>query len=95
MSTANNIETHLRNTKSGGMTIRVFAILKDYLDEEFIIPRPIDSIAELKKELAMLHPEIQKLLESCRFAVANSFVDHTFQFKENDTIYIVPPSSGG
>jgi molybdopterin synthase sulfur carrier subunit len=75
--------------------IKVFAVLKDHLDEEFTISKSLSSIADLKKELSIINPTIQNLLESCRFAVDNSFIDNTFQLKENDTVYIMPPSSGG
>ncbi len=76
------------------MKIKVFAILKDYLDEEFEISN-VKDVNEINKLLIAQKPEIASILNACRYAVGNSFIDVNVQLSENDTIFIIPPSSGG
>lgn len=77
------------------MKIEVFAVLKDYFKDEFELETPVNSIEDLKKVLLALQPDAIDILSSCRFAVNDEFIDNNFQFKESDTICILPPSSGG
>ena len=77
------------------LNIRVFAVLKDYLEEEFTIEVSDNTVEGLKNQLILKNPEIQNILHSCRFAVNNVFISDSSSFKQNDTIYIIPPSSGG
>ncbi|MGI4750154.1 MAG: MoaD/ThiS family protein [Janthinobacterium lividum] len=77
------------------MTIEVFAVLKDYFDKEFKFEGSAKNIAELKQQLAFKNPEAINVLNLCRFAVRDEFVDSNFSINSNDTISIIPPSSGG
>jgi molybdopterin synthase sulfur carrier subunit len=77
------------------MKIQVFAMLKDYFDKEFFISGNIMNTASLKARLAEENPEAAGVLDICRFAVNDEFIDNNYQFSENDTICILPPASGG
>ncbi|WP_207421432.1 MoaD/ThiS family protein [Desertivirga brevis] len=77
------------------MTIEVYAMLKDYFEKQFIIKEQITDINSLKEYLSEQKPEATGILRSCRFAVDDEFVSDTYQLKENDSISIIPPSSGG
>lgn len=78
------------------MRIQVFAILKDYFDEVFEIENTqAGSISELKNELIKVNESATSVLNSCRFAVNETFVPGDYQLKEDEHIYIIPPSSGG
>ena len=77
------------------MKIQVFAVLKDYFDREFELHDNITDAASLRERLVQQNPSAAAILSICRFAVNDEFIDNDFQFKENDTIYIIPPGSGG
>ncbi|MEX8547282.1 MAG: MoaD/ThiS family protein [Mucilaginibacter sp.] len=77
------------------MNIEVFAVLKDYFDKEFQLQSSAKNIAELKQQLAAQNPEAANVLELCRFAVRDEFVDQNYPITIHDTISIIPPSSGG
>ena len=77
------------------MTIEVFAVLKDYFDKEFQLQSSAKNIAELKQQLAVQNPEAANVLELCRFAIHDEFVDQNYTITTHDTISIIPPSSGG
>lgn len=77
------------------MNIEVFAVLKDYFDKEFQFDGNAKNIDELKQRLALQHPEAINVLELCRFAVRDEFVEPDYAINPNDTISIIPPSSGG
>jgi molybdopterin synthase sulfur carrier subunit len=77
------------------MTIQVFAVLKDYFDKEFQITGGVKNISALKQQLATQNPQAANVLELCRFAVHDEFVDPDYPINTNDTICIIPPSSGG
>lgn len=76
------------------MKIQVFAALKDYFEKEFIV-ESFDNISALKEYLIAENERSEKILNLCRFAVNNEFVDLNYTIKPNDTISIIPPSSGG
>ncbi len=77
------------------MTIQVFAVLKDYFDKEFKLQGSFTTITALKQQLATQNPEAAAVLDLCRFAVHDEFVDPDFTLNSNDTIFVIPPSSGG
>lgn len=71
-------------------------MLKDYFDETFEIKSSeVTSISELKNKLQCINPSAAGVLNSCRFAVNEEFVQGNYQLKEEEHIYIIPPSSGG
>jgi molybdopterin synthase sulfur carrier subunit len=77
------------------MKIHVYAGLKDYFQPEFEIEGVARNTDELKLLLLAINDKAEKMLSSCRFAVEEGFIDNQFKLNENDTIVIIPPSSGG
>ncbi len=77
------------------MKIQVFAVLKDFFDKEFELHDNITDASALRERLVQWNPAAATILSISRFAVNDEFIDNDFQFKENDTIYIIPPGSGG
>jgi molybdopterin synthase sulfur carrier subunit len=77
------------------MKIQVFAVLKDYFDREFELSDDIADVATLQQHLAKVNTQAQGILQICRFAVHDEFVDQNYTLTKNDTICIFPPSSGG
>jgi molybdopterin synthase sulfur carrier subunit len=77
------------------MRIHVYAALKDYFSPEFELDGLARNTDELKLRLLAINGEAGQLLDRCRFAVEEGFIDHDYKLKENDTVIIIPPSSGG
>lgn len=77
------------------MRVHVFAALKDFFDKEFEADESITTLVELRRSLILSKPEAENILNNCRFAVDDEFVDMNYKLKTNDTIAIIPPSSGG
>lgn len=77
------------------MRVQVFAALKDFFDKEFEADESIKTLAELRHSLILSNPAAENILNNCRFAVDEEFVDMNYKLKTNDTIAIIPPSSGG
>jgi sulfur-carrier protein len=76
------------------MKVTVYAVLKDYFEQSFDIDK-VSSVQELKKKLEDIKPSAAPVLNACRFAVNDEFVDLDFKIKEDDSISILPPASGG
>lgn len=77
------------------MKVQVFAVLKDYFEKEFELTGDVQDVSALKERLIKDVPSATGILNICRFAVNDEFIDHNFQLRENDTIFIIPPASGG
>lgn len=77
------------------MKVRVFAMLKDHFEKEFDVDTPFADPGQLKNYLIKLKPQASSILNNCRFAVNDDFVDINYKLQLNDTIVILPPSSGG
>jgi molybdopterin synthase sulfur carrier subunit len=77
------------------MKVQVFAVLKDHFDKEFEVTGTVKNIEALRTKLREINPACGGILDSCRFAVNDDFIDNDFKLQENDTIVILPPSSGG
>jgi len=89
---ANNLIT---NNTITTLKIQVFAVLKDYFEREFELVGEVGDITSLQSQLVQLNPSAKGILQLCRFAVHDEFVDNDFRIENNDTICIFPPSSGG
>ena len=76
------------------MKVTVYAVLKDYFEPNFDIDK-VSSVQELKQKLEEIKPSAAPVLNACRFAVNNEFVDLDFKIKEDDSISILPPAGGG
>lgn len=81
--------------KKSIMKIHVYAGLKDYFQPEFELAGEVRNTDELITRLLAINDQAGALLSSCRFAVEEGFIDNEFKLKANDTVIIVPPSSGG
>lgn len=77
------------------MKIEVYAVLKDYFEKEFTLQQSFNDINDLKSFLIDKNPKAEKALNISRFAVDNEFVENDYILNENDSISIMPPSSGG
>jgi molybdopterin synthase sulfur carrier subunit len=77
------------------MKVKVFAALKDHFKPEFEVTDPVRNTDELKTFLQSINAKSEELLKTCRFAVKDNFIDNEFKLQENDTVIIIPPSSGG
>lgn len=77
------------------MKVQVYASLKDYYGKDFELSDPVADISALKLHLQQIAPQAEQLLNRCRFAVSDEFVSGDFKLNPNDTIFVIPPSSGG
>lgn len=77
------------------MRVQVFALLKEYFEGQFDISTTPTTISSLREQLVERNPEARAVLSISRFAVNDEFVDDNFLLTENETVFIIPPSSGG
>lgn len=77
------------------MKIITYARVKDFFDKEFFIEEPVKTIQELREMLQQKMPAATMVLSECRFAVNDEFVEDDFLPGKEDTVHIIPPSSGG
>jgi molybdopterin converting factor small subunit len=76
--------------------IKVFAAMKDFFDPEFEIEVPTQvSVSDLFNILMVKQPFVLPILTKSRVAIDENFVGSDYTLKENDHVYILPPSSGG
>ena len=81
------------------MKIKYFAWIKDITKKDYELiekdfPRNIE---ELKKNLNIMYPDLEKHIMSdiLRFAINQEYVSENSEIKSTDEIAIVPPVSGG
>ncbi len=77
------------------MKVYTYAALKDYFDKEFIVDEPVHSVQALHTLLMQRNPASATVLSACRYAVKDNFVDNDFALTNDDSVHIIPPSSGG
>ena len=77
------------------MKVEVFAVLKDHFDKKFDVNESIATPEQLRSFLIRSKPEAKDVLGNCRFVVNDEFVEMNFKLNPNDSIVILPPSSGG
>jgi molybdopterin synthase sulfur carrier subunit len=73
-----------------------FAGLRKYFGSEVTVH--IDSGASYSNvidELKAINPEAAEVLSSCRIAVNEEFISLSELLKSENTIFLIPPSSGG
>ncbi len=80
------------------MNIKIvcFAGLRKYFGNETTVP--VESGATYSKvidELVKQHPEAKEVLTSSRIAVNEEFVPLNEILKTENTLFLIPPSSGG
>lgn len=73
-----------------------FAGLRKYFGSETTVTvDPDASYSVVIDELKAFNPEATEVLSSCRIAVNEAFVSLSDQIKPENTIFLIPPSSGG
>jgi molybdopterin synthase sulfur carrier subunit len=77
------------------MKVYMYAILKEYFDQELVLRVPVATIDELKTKLLAINEEAKDILDICRFAVKDNFIDNSYSLQPNDSVSILPPASGG
>lgn len=75
--------------------IHTFAILKEKLPSQFEIEIGVNNIQAVIDSICTQNPDCSDLLESCRIAVNEEFVDKNFEIEDGTEVYLLPPSSGG
>ena len=56
------------------------------------LPAPYQSLIQ---ELKKLNPDANEILDNCRIAVNEKFVQHTEVKITDEPVFLIPPSSGG
>lgn len=77
------------------ITVTYFAALRDergLCSEE--VQTSADTLANLYAELQLQH-NFSVPVHLIKGAVANTFVAHDYQLKNNDAVFLMPPVSGG
>ena len=81
------------------MKIKYFAWIKDITKKDYeLIEKDFPkNIEELKKNLNIMYPELEKHIMSdiLRFAINQEYVSENSEIKSTDEIAIFPPVSGG
>lgn len=77
------------------MKIHVYAALKDYFSPEFEMVEIARNTDELRTCLLAINENAGEILQACRFAVEDGFIDNEYKLQEHDTVIIIPPGSGG
>ena len=73
-----------------------FAGLRKYFGNETSVHVESGSAySKVIEALKVLNPEASEVLSSCRIAVNEEFVRLDEPIKPEDTLFIIPPSSGG
>jgi molybdopterin synthase sulfur carrier subunit len=78
-----------------GMKVRVYAVLKDYFEQEFEIAGDIRNTEELMASLVAVNAGAEEILTGCRFAVDEDFIEKDYKLQGHETVIIIPPGSGG
>lgn len=80
------------------LTVQVvcFAGLRKYFGSKTEVKVEVGSnYHAILEALAKVNPEASEVLESCRIAVNEQFVSPDSPLKQVDTVFLIPPSSGG
>ncbi|QGY45963.1 hypothetical protein GM418_20505 [Maribellus comscasis] len=79
-------------------TIKIvcFAGLQKYFGAETSVAvEPEATYSDVVTELVTANPEAEEVLNSCRIAVKEEFVSLSDKLESVDTLFLIPPSSGG
>jgi molybdopterin converting factor small subunit len=73
-----------------------FAGLRKYFGSETtVLVEPNASYSNVVDELKRINPEATEILSSCRIAVNEEFISLDEPLKTENTLFLIPPSSGG
>ena len=76
--------------------IKCFAGLRKFFGSEVtLLVEPDSSYIKVIEALQLLNPEATEILSSCRIAVNEDFVQLSETMKQEDNLFLIPPSSGG
>lgn len=76
--------------------ISTFAQLKDFFEKDFSIDVPeSSSVKDVMQYLINLKPDARNLLNSSRVAINEKIVQLEFALQKNDSLFLLPPASGG
>lgn len=77
------------------LTVKTFGVARDVMGgKEVVIETYGNLVLDLRKELILKYPELEKL-RSLFIAVNQSYSEETTELKETDEIALIPPVSGG
>lgn len=77
------------------ITLEFFAGLKDYFPALMEVREAPTDIHHLRTYLMVQQSLAKALLQQCRFAVADQFVQEDYILRPGDVVLVIPPSSGG
>ncbi|MCC2598776.1 MoaD/ThiS family protein [Sphingobacterium sp. FBM7-1] len=77
------------------ITLEFFAGLKDYFPTLMEVREAPADIHHLRTYLMSEQSLAKALLQQCRFAVADQFVQEDYPLRPGDVVLVIPPSSGG
>lgn len=78
------------------ITIKVFGPLGDiFCDDRICTIESDTSVANIINKLSSEQPKADLLLQSCRFCINEEMVSEKIILKNGDTLFLLPPSSGG
>lgn len=73
-----------------------FAGLRKYFGNETTVHvEPEASYSKIIDELKSINPDATEILSSCRIAVNEEFISLEEPLKTENTLFLIPPSSGG
>lgn len=73
-----------------------FAGLRKYFGNETTVHvEPEASYSKIIDELKSINPDATEILSSCRMAVNEEFISLEEPLKTENTLFLIPPSSGG
>ncbi len=73
-----------------------FAGLRKYFGNETTVHvEPEASYSKIIDELKSINPDATEILLSCRIAVNEEFISLEEPLKTENTLFLIPPSSGG
>lgn len=76
--------------------ITCFAGLRKFFDPQMQVQMELPaSYQSLIQKLKKLNPDAIGILDNCRIAVNEKFVEHSEIKTTDEPIYLIPPSSGG
>jgi molybdopterin converting factor subunit 1 len=75
--------------------VRLFARFRDVAGADTIDVPAAPNVAELRRQVAEIYPELAGLLARSAVAVNGEFADDDVSLSPGDEVAIIPPVSGG
>ena len=77
------------------VVVQTKGLRKYFGSETIVVVEPDSSYSKVIDQMKLLNPEADEILSSCRIAVNEEFVNLDETMKSEDTLFLIPPSSGG